>query len=128
MLDKITLCKLEILKAAINNFDMQDYDTSANRSYYCVFHMMCAVLMLDGLSYSKHSAVIAKFRELYLKTGIVDRSLSKIIDDTRDLRDTSDYGVAINIEKNDAENQINNAKIFYNTTKIYIDELFEKEK
>ena len=107
---------------------VEDYDTSSNRSYYCVFHMMCAVLILDDLSYNKHATIIAKFRELYLKTEILNKNLSKIIDNTRDLRDTSDYRIMIIIEKDDAEEQINNATIFYNTIKNYLDELLKKEE
>ena len=68
--------KLEIEKAgnALDEakilFGSGKYYGAANRSYYAAFHAMSALLIHDGYAMKKHGGVIAKFRELYIKTGI----------------------------------------------------------
>ena len=58
------------LRSAQTLLDDEDYSSAANRSYYSVFHCMRSVLALQGVDFKKHSAVIAHFREKYIKTGI----------------------------------------------------------
>ena len=69
MLDenKKNLCKYRIkkaygcLKSAVLLKDSGDYTSSANRSYYSIFHAMRAVMALDGEDRKKHSGVVAYF-------------------------------------------------------------------
>ena len=74
--------KLEIEKArnALDEakilFDSEKYYGAANRSYYAAFHAMSALLIHDGYSMKKHSGVISKFRELYIKTGVFETEMS----------------------------------------------------
>jgi len=84
-----------------------DYAGAVNRLYYCVFHCVKALLSNDSVEFKKHSAVIAYFREKYVKTGIFEKRMSEIIGDLFDERNGSDYndlyfidgdGVAIKIE------------------------------
>ena len=66
------------LKTAKNNVEIGDYKAAANRSYYAIFHTMRAVLILEDVpERSKHSGVIALFQQRYLKTDILDKSLSQ---------------------------------------------------
>lgn len=51
----------EMLDAATQNLNINQYRTSLNRSYYAVFHAMRAVNILNGYDSSKHSGVIAYF-------------------------------------------------------------------
>jgi uncharacterized protein (UPF0332 family) len=53
--------------------------TVANRSYYCIFNAMRAVLALDRFDSKKHSGVIDSFRKGYIKTGIFPQKFSKVI-------------------------------------------------
>lgn len=47
----------------------ESYRQSINRSYYAIFHAVCAVNALDGFDSSKHSGVIAHFNQQYVKNG-----------------------------------------------------------
>ena len=51
--------------------DQQYYDFSISRAYYVIFYVAQAFLAGDGLSFSKHSAVIAAFGQHFAKTGRV---------------------------------------------------------
>ncbi len=86
-----------------------------------MFHAARAVLAIDGLDFKKHSAVIGKFRESYIKAGIFDVSLSKMIGDAFDIRGDSDYEDFFLLPKEEIIEQLHNAEIFVATIKNYID-------
>jgi len=44
-------------------------DISVSRSYYAMFYLAEALLLAKGLTYSKHSAVIAAFSKELVKPG-----------------------------------------------------------
>ena len=48
----------QYLEDAKRTLELEMYDTSANRSYYAIFHAARAVLALEGLDFKKHSGVI----------------------------------------------------------------------
>ena len=56
-----------------------------------LFHAMRSVLALDEEDYKKHSAVIARFSEKYLKSDIIPRSYGKLITNASLIRNRSDY-------------------------------------
>ncbi|MBQ4348088.1 MAG: HEPN domain-containing protein [Clostridia bacterium] len=89
-----------------------DYKTVANRSYYAIFSAMRAVLALDGFDSKKHSGVIAEFRKEYLKTELLPKELSFIIDALVEIRQGSDYDDFYIVSKEEVEEQLENAKIF----------------
>lgn len=99
-----------------------DYATSANRSYYAIFHAIRAVLALDGLDFKKHSAVIAKFREFYIKPGYFDVRFSRIIGEAFDLRGDCDYEDFYVVTKQAVDEQLNQAAEFISEVERFIKE------
>ena len=81
----------ECLESAKREEKSGSFKSAANRSYYCIFHAMRAVLALDKLDLKKHSGIISAFRERYIKTGVFDVNLSKIISKAFEVRGDSDY-------------------------------------
>ena len=116
--EKISLSKtrIDIAKERIAYADeimnIGDYKTVANRSYYAVFSAMRAVLALDGFDSKKHSGIIAEFRKNYLKTGILLKELSPMIDGLVEARQGSDYDDFYIISKEEVEEQLENSKKF----------------
>lgn len=111
----------EMLIALEENLKMKQYRTSLNRSYYGVFHAMRAVNILEGFDSSKHSGVIAYFNKSFMKENKMDRSLSQIIKDTSLLREKSDYDDFFIASREDAEIQLENAKIFVEAVSSYME-------
>ena len=105
---------MQCLKTSQLLVDAADYKCAANRSYYSLFHSMRTVLAFDGYDVKKHSAVISKFRLLYIKTGVFDSKLSNYITDMFEMRNDSDYDDFYLLSKEDVEDQINNAKELLN--------------
>ena len=108
--------KLEIEKAknsleeAKILFNSEKYYGAANRSYYAAFHAMSALLIKDGYSMKKHSGVISKFREVYIKTGVFGTEMSEKIAGLFKLRTECDYDSFYVVSKSDVEEQIANAE------------------
>lgn len=117
----------ENLDAAKLLYENNQLKGAANRAYYCVFHAMRTVLAIDNLDFKHHSAVIAYFRKEYIKTGILDKKLSNIIQTLSMVRNSSDYDDFYLISKEDAMIQVENASIFYSTVEAYVQSLLEDD-
>lgn len=89
-----------------------DYKTVGNLSYYAVFSAMRAVLALDGFDFKKHSGIILEFRKNYLKTELLPKELSPMIDGLVEARQGSDYDDFYIISKEKVEEQLENSKRF----------------
>lgn len=113
----------EMFTAAEENLKIGQYKTSLNRSYYAVFHAMRAANIMKGFDSSKHSGVIAFFNKEYIKTGIMEKSLSVIIKNSSFLREKSDYDDFFIASKKDATLQLESAKIFLSSVEKYLDTL-----
>jgi len=108
------------LRAAKLLFGTQDCHNAANRLYYCVFHCISSIFALDGVDFKRHSAVIAHFRQNYIKTGILSTQLSDIIGRLFTIRTESDYGDFFTISENDTADQVENAEFFLNHIKTFL--------
>ena len=81
----------EVLRDAETLLNQDSFSSSVNRSYYAIFHALRAVTALDGFDSSKHSGVIAYINREYVKTGIFEKRLSKILDTAFRLREKDYY-------------------------------------
>lgn len=55
------------LNAAKLLYQLSEFKSSVNRSYYAIFHALRSVLALDGIDSKKHSGIIAFFNQYYNK-------------------------------------------------------------
>ena len=116
----------EKIRAAELLYEQGSFKDSINRSYYAMFSTMRAILALDGVDFSKHAGVISYFQREYIKTGKFDKKYSKFISMAFQIRSNCDYADFFVVKKEDAQEQLNNAKEFleviqsYLTTKGYL--------
>ena len=110
------------LRSARSSLENGFYETSANRSYYAIFHAARAVLVADGQSFSKHSGVIAFFNRDYIKSGILERKLGRILRDAFEIRTDCDYEDFFVISKGEVERQVENAEYFVGRIEAYLGE------
>ena len=128
MLSEEIIClsktRLDIAKERIAFADdilkLGDYKTVANRSYYAVFSAMRAVLALDGFDSKKHSGIIAEFRRNYLKTELLPKKLSNIIDALVEIRQGSDYDDFYVVSEDEVSEQLENAKMFISEVEKFL--------
>lgn len=102
----------ERLKAAEVLLDSKNYSDSLSRSYYAMFHATRALLATKSLDSRKHSGVIALFNQHFVKEGIVDSNMGRLIAEAKGVREESDYGDYVTFTKEDARTQLDNAKEF----------------
>ena len=108
------------LQSAEMNIAIGLFRDAANRSYYCIFHIMRALLALDRFDAKKHSGVISAFRQKYIKTGILDSKFSEIVGTDFTVRNKSDYEDFYVVSKSDVEAQLENAKTFLAAVEGYL--------
>ncbi|MEW6041087.1 MAG: HEPN domain-containing protein [Elusimicrobiota bacterium] len=101
-------------------FKEKRYESSSSRAYYSIFHIMQAVLLTKGLSFSKHSGVISGFSQHFIKTDIFPKEFAEIIDKLREDRENGDYDYEIIIDEKTAEEDIKNAEKIISVTTGYI--------
>ena len=112
----------EDLETARMNHNNAMYKASINRSYYAIFHGMRAITILNDFDSSKHSGIIAFFNQNYIKTGIFDKELSKVIASASKLREKSDYVDFYIASKQDSYEQLEKADGFLEIIKSYLKE------
>ena len=102
----------EKLQTAELLMQSDSYRQSINRSYYAIFHAIRAVNALDGFDSSKHSGVIAHFNQQYVKTGLFEKTASKIIRGASELREQADYEDFYSATKDEAASVLDGARGF----------------
>lgn len=110
----------EMLDTADENFAHRRYRTACNRAYYGMFYAASALLFSKGKSYGKHSAVLAAFRQDFVKTGEFDKKWSDDYRLVMDSRHTADYALQDDVEKEDAAEVIAKAKAFVEEVKEWL--------
>ena len=100
----------DCLREAKLLLDNGEYRGAANRAYYAAFHALRAVLALDDFDSKKHSGVISKFRETYIKTGMFTPEMSDTISSLFRIRSASDYDDFYIASKADVETQYQRAE------------------
>ena len=68
----------EMLEVARLNLGNDYYGSACNRAYYAIFYAASALLFTKEMSFGKHSAVLAAFRQHFIKTGEFDVKWSAI--------------------------------------------------
>jgi uncharacterized protein (UPF0332 family) len=102
----------EMLDVAVLNLSEGYPDSAVNRAYYAIFYAASALLLTEGLGRSKHSGVIAAFRQRFVKPGIIEIEYSRIYGRVMDDRLASDYEIEISVEAQVAERDLAEARLF----------------
>lgn len=100
----------EVMADAEMLLEQKSFASSVNRSYYAIFHALRAITALDGFDTGKHSGVIAYINKNYVKTGIFDKELSKILDTAFRLREKADYNDFFAVSYEMAKEQLEKAE------------------
>ena len=102
----------QMLEVAAHNLADGFYGSAINRAYYAIFYAANALLTIQGLSRSKHSGVIATFRQHFVKPGFIEVEFSRIYGRVMDNRHVSDYEIQVPVEAEAAERDLRDARRF----------------
>jgi uncharacterized protein (UPF0332 family) len=83
-----------------------------NRAYYSVFYAALALLVTADVEPNKHSGVLSKFDELFVRQGILPKEMSKIMHHAFDMRQAGDYQKSKVITVEQAVEVLTSAEVF----------------
>lgn len=112
----------EMLRAAHHNLDGNFYASAVNRAYYAIFYATNALLASENVSRSKHSGVIAAFRQYFVKPGHFDVEYSRIYERVMNDRHIGDYAVTESIAPQQADVDLKDAQRFVARIERYLKE------
>lgn len=95
-------------------------DFAASRAYYTMFYTAEALLLLKGLSYSSHSAVIAAYGKEFSKTSELDPKFHKYMIAAQDFRSQGDYAYGEGVSPSHTNSAIEWANEFLEAAKSLI--------
>ncbi|HHT9135529.1 MAG TPA: HEPN domain-containing protein [Candidatus Avalokitesvara rifleensis] len=121
-LQKIMAKSKKCLETAKQHHEQDNYDETASRAYYAVFHSLQASLLTLGLSSSKHSGVKGSFNKEFIHKGIFPKEFSQKIERLFRDRQVGDYGYEETLSKKDSEQDIADAETVVSAIKKYLAE------
>ncbi len=110
----------EALRNAQYNLDGDFYGPAISRAYYAFFYAATALLLTLDLTRSKHSGVMAVFRERFVKTGIFPVQDSKAYGNAFEVRNDTDYELMGKADKAQSYTIVENAKRFVEHCETYL--------
>ncbi len=110
----------EMLAAAELLLGQDFYSSACNRSYYAVFYAASALLATNRLAFGKHSAVLAAFRQHFVKTGEIAVKWSRVYERILSHRQVSDYDIHSAIEKEQAVTDWQDASEFIQEVEAWL--------
>ncbi|MEK7311605.1 MAG: HEPN domain-containing protein [Chloroflexota bacterium] len=109
----------EYVRAAEHEFNGEFYARSVSTSYYAMFYAATAALLSAGIERSKHSGVVSAFGQHFVKTGKVSSDLGRILNQTMEDREESDYSAIPLADHALAQQHRDDAQCFVAAVKDY---------
>lgn len=110
------------LEAALLLIENEYYSETISRAYYAMFYAATALLHSEGITVTKHSAVIAQVGQHFAKTGKIETNLHKAFIDVFDERQTADYGGII-FSHEEAQSTYQAASEFFQAAQEYLEKI-----
>jgi uncharacterized protein (UPF0332 family) len=112
----------EALRNAHYALDGGFWGMAANRAYYAFFYAATALLLTLDLIRSRHSGVLAAFREHFVRTGIFSVEDSDAYGAAFELRNVTDYRMVGVADETDARQVVESAGRFVDLCAAYLSE------
>lgn len=116
--------KIQSAQILLNN---EQFDDSISRSYYAVFLISKALLLLLGSDPKTHSGMITMLSLKAIKEGIIPVQIGKHISHLLEARQNSDYAIFTYYNRQDAQNLLEKAQKVVSKIKSVLREKFDIE-
>jgi uncharacterized protein (UPF0332 family) len=110
----------ESFKAAELLFNAELFDESVSSAYYAIFHMAKALLLTIEEEPSTHHGLITVFGLRFIKPKIIESKYNDILVGAKEARESGDYDAAREFNKEEAGEQLLNAKDFHGRILEYL--------
>ena len=112
----------EMLEVAALNWAEGYHGSAINRAYYAIFYAANGLLATQGLARSKHSGVVAAFRQRFVKSGQVEVGYSRIYERVMNDRQVTDYDVEASVDPDRARTDLEDAQRFVDRVEALLQE------
>lgn len=112
----------EELDTAVLLFNNEKLKAANNRAYYSIYYSLTAVLCLEPIAFKRHKDTIGYFNKNYVHTGIFPEEIGRGISKAAKVRHASDYDEFYIAGKDEAEGQIQTARVLIDLVNEYINE------
>jgi uncharacterized protein (UPF0332 family) len=112
----------DCLRIGVRDVAEANPERAASSAYYAVFHAMTAALASQGLSYSKHSGVMAGFNQHFLKPEVFPRAFFPLIERLFAARIVGDYSYVETVSADEAARGLADAEMIVNAIAVYLTE------
>jgi uncharacterized protein (UPF0332 family) len=116
----------DALETAVHDLKGDFMLATVNRTYYCIYYCMTALLTSQEVYAKTHQGVRTKFSELFIKTGLLPKIMANYARDAFDIRQEADYDLDASVSEAEAQILIQNARDFYDITSKYLESLTKK--
>jgi uncharacterized protein (UPF0332 family) len=111
-IQKLMTLAQDSLRAARLLSSDQLYGFAISRAYYAMFYVAEALLLAKGLSFSKHSAVIAALGQHFVKTNLLPAHFHRYLIEAEKERLAGDYDPDAQFDEANTRQQIEHAEAF----------------
>jgi len=91
-----------------------------NRIYYAMFYAVLALLQEKGMGTSRHAGAISLFDREFIKKGVFDEKLSKILHRAFELRQKGDYMEQVEVTRSEVDEMLPETKEFVRKVRMYL--------
>ena len=110
----------DALRSARYNLDGGFYGVAVNRAYYAFFYTATTLLLTLDITKSKHSGVMAAFREYFVKPGRFPIEDSRTYGEAFELRNVTDYEMLGAADITQAQEAIESAISFVQRCEVFL--------
>lgn len=103
-------------------FENEKLKAANNRAYYSIYYSLTAVLCLEPIAFKRHKDTIGYFNKNYVHMGLFPGEIGRNISKAAKVRHASDYDEFYIASKEEAEKQIQTAKVLAELVDKYISE------
>jgi len=96
---------------------------TVNRIYYAIFYEVLALLLMKGLSSSKHSGVRSLFNREFMKSGIISEEHGDFYNRMFGFRQRGDYEDFVEFDMEEVKRWLDRAKDFINSVEQVIEKI-----
>lgn len=117
----------EEMDTAVLLLNHEKIKAANNRAYYSIYYSLTAVLCLEPIAFKRHKDTIGYFNKNYVHTGIFPEELGRNISKAAKVRHASDYDEFYIAGRDEAERQIQTARVLIDLVEKFITEKQKNE-
>ncbi|MBI4314337.1 MAG: HEPN domain-containing protein [Chloroflexi bacterium] len=110
----------EYIRTAELEFNGESYARSISTAYYAMFYAATGALASIGIERSKHSGVISAFGEYFVKAGKISGEFGRILNQTMEDREESDYAELPVVDSDLAKQHLEESKRLLESVRQYL--------